>query len=193
MIEHLCSEQLMSLVHQRNAEAFTLLVRRHSQTFFRLAHNLIQDEQEAEDVIQDCFLKIWNKPNLWNPKLGVKFTTWFYKIVFYASLDKIKGKFRAASKPLSAEPAIDPKQESLIDLKSRLAILEGAMSKLSVKETKVIYLCLVKQFSHAEAAEEMNTGIRSLQGILMRAKNRLRDNFLQICDKKRGGGYGRSI
>ena len=184
------SEQLMDQVGQGNKLAFTKLVKRHSQAFFRLAHNMLHDEQEAEDVVQDSFLKIWNKPNLWDPNKGSKFTTWFYKIVFYGCLDKIKKKSRTAHKSLIAEPMTDPMQEYNVDLKKQMHILELAMKGLSEKENRAVFLCLIKQLSHIEAAKEMDTGVRSLQGILQRAKNRLRNKFLQTYKKRKGGSYG---
>ena len=190
MTKHQSSEQLMALVGQGCKNAFTKLVKRHSQAFFRLALNMLHDEQEAEDVIQESFLKIWNKPNLWDPHKGSKFTTWFYKIVFYGCLDKIKKNSRVVQKPLSTEPPIEPKQESHVDLKKNMVILEKAMSKLSEKENNAIILCLVKQLTHVEAAREMDTGVRSLQGILLRAKNRIRSNFLQNY-KRKGESYGK--
>ncbi|NRA45893.1 MAG: sigma-70 family RNA polymerase sigma factor [Oligoflexales bacterium] len=193
MYKHQSSEQLMGLACQGDKQAFTGLVKRHSQSFFRVALSLLHNEQEAEDVVQDAFLKIWNKPKLWDPSRGAKFTTWFYKIVFYGCLDKIRKNSRVPARSTAAEPTIDPKQEQQIDLKKRMDILKNAMEKLNDKENKAVFLCLIQQLSHAEAAEEMETGVRSLQGILMRAKTRLRSNFLDICNKRKGKNYGRSV
>ena len=73
-------------------DAFAVLVQRHTERFYRLAYRYVQNREEAEDIVQDAFLKLWEDPGRWQPERNSKFTTWFYRIVVNLCLDWQKKK-----------------------------------------------------------------------------------------------------
>ncbi len=80
-------------VKSGNKMAFKHLVEEHQQYAFNVAFRVVCNEEDAKDVVQDCFIKIWKNINSFNAKL--KFTTWMYKIVINSAIDKLRSGKRA--------------------------------------------------------------------------------------------------
>ncbi len=70
-------ESLMRLIRQGSHQAFAILVRRHTDRFFAAAFRMAGNSSMAEDMVQDAFLKIWNKPDQWKDDTSATITTWF--------------------------------------------------------------------------------------------------------------------
>src|SRR5215813_6355348 len=83
---------LLALIQTGSHHAFGVLVRRHTERFYRLAYRYVQNREAAEDIVQDAFLKLWEAPGRWQPERNSKFTTWFYRIVVNLCLDWQKKK-----------------------------------------------------------------------------------------------------
>lgn len=71
-----------------NKMAFKYLVEEHQQYAFNVAFRVVCNEEDAKDVVQESFIKIWKNINSFNAKL--KFTTWMYKIVINSAIDKLR-------------------------------------------------------------------------------------------------------
>lgn len=71
-----------------NKEAFGILVEQHQQYAFTLAFRVVCNEDDARDVVQDSFVKMWKNMKLYNPKN--KFTTWMYSIVTNTAIDMLR-------------------------------------------------------------------------------------------------------
>jgi RNA polymerase sigma-70 factor (ECF subfamily) len=80
-------ESLVRRLIQRDNQAFSILVRRHSDLFYRAAYKVVMNKEDAEDIVQNAFLKIWDRPKLWKDGKGAAFKTWFYKIVMNSCID----------------------------------------------------------------------------------------------------------
>ena len=85
-------ESLMEDVHAHNHEAFSILVKRHSKRFYFTAYHIVMEQQAAEDIVQNAFLKIWDKPQIWKKKKGAKFTSWFHRIVANQAIDAYRAR-----------------------------------------------------------------------------------------------------
>ena len=86
--------ELLDKIQQGDHAAFSLLVERHHQKFYHLAYRYLGHQDEAEDMVQIAFLKLWEDPFRWNKNKGTKFTTWFYRVVINLCLDH-KKKFKS--------------------------------------------------------------------------------------------------
>jgi RNA polymerase sigma-70 factor (ECF subfamily) len=76
-----------------DAQAFTLLVRSHQDYAFALAFRMLTDEDEAQDVVQETFIRVWK--NLDQYDTAQKFTTWLYAIVSRLCLDRLRSRSRS--------------------------------------------------------------------------------------------------
>ena len=89
--------------------AFRVLVERHSRNLFRLAYRMTGHQQDAEDVVQETFLRAYRQLSKFDDRAS--FGTWLYRIAVNCSLDLIRArKRRAAQTEPAAENASDPMQ-----------------------------------------------------------------------------------
>lgn len=89
--KHQTDEQLMSLVFARGSEqAFEELYNRYYKKLLWFSMRLVGSKEQAEDIVQDTFIKIIDKPAAFNPAL--KFSTWIYTIVNNACLTNMRNE-----------------------------------------------------------------------------------------------------
>jgi RNA polymerase sigma-70 factor (ECF subfamily) len=90
--------------------AFRVLVERHSRHLFRLAYRMTGHQQDAEDVVQDTFLRAYRQLSKFDDRAS--FGTWLYRIAANCSLDVIRARKRrnAQTEVPTVEDAPDPMQ-----------------------------------------------------------------------------------
>jgi RNA polymerase sigma-70 factor (ECF subfamily) len=71
-----------------NTNAFTVLVYRYKDLVFTLALRMVKNREEAEEVSQDTFIKVYNSLNRF--KGDSKFSTWIYRVAYNTCLDRLK-------------------------------------------------------------------------------------------------------
>lgn len=178
MVAELPSDgDLLQQIQDGNASAFAILVRRHQEKYYRLAYRYLANRESAEDMIQTAFLKLWENPNIWNPNKDVKFTTWFYRVVVNACLDK-KKKHRTLALPESFEIKDDrPNQEMQSIHNEAQALVQTHLTALPDRQKTALILCFYEELSHIDAAQIMKISVKALQSLLMRAKITLRQDM----------------
>ncbi len=89
--------------------AFRVLVERHSRHLFRLAYRMTGHQQDAEDVVQETFLRAYRRLSKFDDRAS--FGTWLYRIAANCALDLIRARKRRGSQTEAADPdAPDPMQ-----------------------------------------------------------------------------------
>lgn len=177
--QDLSDESLMALVEKGDRQAFSHLLRRHSATFFRVAWRFVGDEGEAEDVVQEAFLKLWDKPDSYKPRPGVKFTSWFYRVVSNAALDRVRKRKRVAVNSDYVDYVADDRagQDSALIEQHRRDALEAAIAALPDKQKMALNLCFYEGVSNKEAAAIIGVKVKALESLLMRAKSNIKDHI----------------
>src|SRR4029450_13457465 len=81
---------VLARARQGDSEAFRALVERHSRSVFRLAFRMTGNEQDAEDVVQESFLRAYKQLGRFESRAN--FGTWLYRIVSNCSVDLMRAK-----------------------------------------------------------------------------------------------------
>src|ERR1700704_4987181 len=103
------SAAVLARARQGDSEAFRALVERHSRSVFRLAYRMTGNEQDAEDVVQESFLRAYRQLAKFDDRAS--FGTWLYRIAANCSLDLIRArKRRSENQEGPVEGAPDPLQ-----------------------------------------------------------------------------------
>lgn len=179
--EHSDSD-LLELIHDGDKSAFTELVNRHAGRFYRIAFRFLNNRDNAEDIVQDAFLKLWNNTAKWKRGYDAKFTTWFSRIVINLCLDFRKKNSRIQD---FSENELRGSGETPYEaVKRRLysEMLYYYIDQLPERQQTAINLCFYEGFSNKEAAEIMEINVKALESLLMRAKAGLREKIIS------GGG-----
>jgi len=181
---NLDDESLICQIQEGSHEAFSALVNRHSNRFYRIAYRLVFSKDDAEDIVQEAFLKLWNRPNLWDPGKRAKFTTWFYRVVINLCLD-LRKKKKLINLPEDIEfPDENPGPDVLFDVHQKQAVLERFIHELPERQQLALNLCFYEGLSNSEAAQIIGVKVKALQSLVMRAKTTLKHNVKQYL----GGG-----
>ena len=171
--------RLLSRVCEGNESAFATLVRRHSERFYRVAYRFTGNRAEAEDAVQDAFMKLWEKPTLWRADRKASFTTWFYRVVINLCLDRARKK---RPSPLADDRGIVDEratQEEELMRNEQQKRLENAIQALPERQRVALNLCFYEELSNQEAADIMEIKLKALQSLLMRAKITLKSQLME--------------
>ena len=180
---HLDDESLICRIQEGSHEAFAALVDRHSNRFYRIAYRLVSSRDDAEDIVQEAFLKLWDRPNLWDPGKRAKFTTWFYRVVINLCLDLRKKKKLINLPEDIAFADENPGPDVLFDVHQKQSVLEQFIHELPERQQLAVNLCFYEGLSNYEAAQIMGVKVKALQSLVMRAKTTLRFNVKRYLDR----------
>lgn len=165
-----------AILKKNDVSAFQFLVDRYKHMVFTLAMKMLKNNEEAEEVAQDVFLKVYQA--LDNFKGDSKFSTWIYKIAYYRSLDYIKKQKRH----LLTSSIDDEVEYHLPSVESTLAQFEGeerkktirkAISNLPENDALVITLHYLEEMSLKEISDIMDLSVNTLKVRLFRSRKRL--------------------
>lgn len=171
-------ESLMIRVQQGDHRAFSALVNRHTDRFYAAAYRLLNNPGDAEDMVQDAFLKLWDNPMIWKPDQGAKFTTWFYKVITNLSIDRMRKRNKMSSSELmDLYEDESTMQDKSLEEKQEQAHLEEAIQALPEKQRVALNLCFYEGLSNKDAADILGIKVKALESLLMRAKAGIRDQL----------------
>ena len=164
-------------------DAFRHLVERHSRSVFRLAYRLTGHEQDAEDVVQEAFLKAFREIRRFEARSS--FATWLYRITVNCSHDLLRQRPRAGSRPSLDDPGLrvaadlaDPSAaaDPLRGLASRRIDerVRRAMSELSDQERSAFVMRHFEGLSIEEIGRVLDLKASAAKHSIFRAVHKLR-------------------
>ncbi len=150
-----------------------------SSIVFGLILKILSDRQEAEEVLGDIYMQIWERSSTYDPSLS-KPVSWILMITRSRSIDKVRAgsKRRSLSDPLDnavADSGDDPEKNSIIDEKRK--IIRNALSELDDNQKKAIELAYYFGMSQSEIAEELNKPLGTVKSWIRFGMRRLRDKL----------------
>jgi RNA polymerase sigma-70 factor, ECF subfamily len=174
------SAAVLARARQGDSEAFRALVERHSRSVFRLAFRMTGNEQDAEDVVQESFLRAYKQLGRFESRAN--FGTWLYRIVSNCSVDLMRAKqarhdqTRGESLDEAVElPANDlPTPERLAQSAEIQRRVQGALAALSPLERAAFTLRHYEGRSIDEISRTLGLGTSAAKHSVFRAVKKLR-------------------
>ncbi len=173
-------EQLLPLILSKDDRAFSHVYDMYSKSLFSVISNLIKDRDEAEDVLQEVFVKIWKNIDSYNESKG-RFYTWIINIARNTSIDKLRSKgYSNSQKNLSSDNFVH-----LLDNSNKLTHqidtigIREFVNKLKPKCIQIIDLLFFKGYTQQEASEELAIPLGTVKTQNRNCINDLR-KFLQV-------------
>ncbi len=180
-MRNLTDIEIIDSVKRGNTADFSLLIKRYQDRAFSLLKRLLKNEMDAEEALQDCFLKAFNA--LKDFRQDAKFSTWFYRIVYNTGLTLITSRKRKIEQEMTS---IDEHFELADDDNEIYATSENARSyvlkivdKLPVRNALVVILFYVDGLSLTEISQVLGTSLVNTKVLLHRSRNALRDLLLK--------------
>jgi RNA polymerase sigma-70 factor, ECF subfamily len=148
---------------------------------YNFANWLTQDRAEAEDLIQETYMKALK--GFASFRQGTNFRAWMYKILRNTFLTSRTGLQATMTVSLDdeedpvAEPAIKETPESVLLASMDQQAIENALGKLPVKFREVILLCDVEEMSYQEISETLAIPIGTVMSRLSRGRKTMRESL----------------
>jgi RNA polymerase sigma-70 factor (ECF subfamily) len=179
-----------------NDAAFDELMARYKKPILNFVYRMLKDAEEADDVAQDVFVRVYRKLGTFKPDLSrvdatKVFSTWLFAVANHAAIDRLRWRKRHPTSPLSELP--DGATTSRHDVITEASAHElgeqisTAVARLPQDQQTALILCEYNGLSYAEAAQIMKSSIKSVELRLYRAKRTLREILKSVHDD-----FGRS-
>jgi RNA polymerase sigma-70 factor (ECF subfamily) len=185
---------LVAQAREGDTRAFGDLVRRYEGKIFRLANHITQNREDAEDVLQETFMKAYE--HLEQFKGDSKFYTWIVRIAVNQALMKLRR--RKTDKSVSLDEEIDTGEDTVVReiaawgenpeeqfTREELGeILDGAVQSLEPPYRSVFVLRDVEDLSTEETAEALGLSVPAVKSRLLRARLQLREKLTRLFKRK---------
>lgn len=173
-------EEILPLILKKDDKAFTTLYDMYSKSLFGVISNLIREQEEAEDVLQEVFVKIWKNIESYNESKG-RFYTWILNIARNTAIDKLRSKsFNNSQKNLSSDNFVHLLDDSnkLTNRIDTIGIQEF-VKKLKPKCIQLIELLFFQGYTQQEASDELEIPLGTVKTQNRNCINDLR-NYLKV-------------
>ena len=162
----------MNRVQHRDREAFAVLVARHLDTIHAFNYRMTKNAEDAADLAQETFLRVWNSAATWRPD-RVKFTTWLHRIARNLCIDAHRRR-RETQEPDSNLAAEDGEPEDAATTARLRLALDEAITDLPERQRTALVLCHREGMTNREAALVLEVSVDALESLLARARRTLR-------------------
>ncbi|HYK58708.1 MAG TPA: sigma-70 family RNA polymerase sigma factor [Bryobacteraceae bacterium] len=186
--------ELVSRAQAGEDEAFSELVSRYQNKIYRLAKNITQNNEDAEDVLQEAFLKAYS--HLKGFQRNSRFYTWIVRIAVNEALMKLRKRRSDRTVPLdepveTGEEAVtreiavwDDNPEQRYSHEEMQQILDDAVEDLKPDFRTVFVLRDIEELSTEETAETLGISIPAVKSRLLRARLALREKLTRKFKRK---------
>ncbi len=150
---------------------------------YRLAVSMTGNRQEAEDVVQEILIKIWNKRDQWH--LIQNMEAWSMRLTRNLSIDKLRSKHRRTDDIEEAYSLSDNNRlEKQIEAKFTLEKVSNWMKLLPEKQKIVLHLRDIEGLSYKEIAEQTGIDDNQVKTYLFRARKNLRNKLKALYENE---------
>ena len=154
--------------------AARVLIERLGPRLLRHVSRMLGDRAEAEDIVQETFLKLWKIAPDWRQG-EAKVSTWAFRVAINLTTDKLRARRATVDIDAIAEPESD--LESAVNRMTnadRLAALDAALATLPERQRQAVSLRHIEELSNPEIAEIMDIGIEAVESLTARGKRALK-------------------
>ena len=165
--------ELVRRVGEGDVHAAEALVARKLPRMTALAHRLLGDRTEAEDVVQEAFLRVWKSAASWRPG-AAKFDTWMHRVAYNLCTDRLRKRREVALPETWDAPDPQPLADAGITAEQQSDAVGRALASLAPRQREAIVLTYYQELPNREAAALMGIGVDALESLLARGRRALR-------------------
>ncbi|NWA03478.1 RNA polymerase sigma factor [Pseudomonas gingeri] len=168
--------ELLARIGNNEPAAVNEMVSRKLPRLLALAGRILGDADEAKDVAQESFLRIWRQAANWRSG-EARFDTWLHRVALNLCHDRLR---RRKERPLADDEEMievvdsTPSPDEQLEATARSEQMAAALATLPDRQREAIVLQYYQELSNIEAAALMNISVEALESLLSRARRNLR-------------------
>lgn len=177
-----CVERLA----QRDAAALREVIAAHAERLHRIAWRMIGDAGEAEDIVQEALLRLWDQ----SPELAARHPAgstaaaslrlggWLARVVTNLAIDRLRRNRRIAPGEVPERADDAPLADAVVVAEDESARARALIAALPDRQRAAIVLTYFEDLPNAEAAAALDMNIKAFESLLHRAREALRQAFV---------------
>jgi RNA polymerase sigma-70 factor, ECF subfamily len=175
-VRELSDESILARV-QSEPWLFTAILERYQDAFLRKAKTIIFNEQDAEEVVQDAFTKVYMNAHRFEVREGAKFSSWAYTILINTALTRYQKNVKEGKRTILLDPEY---MELMGEMKEHNAFkqdadaIERVLVRLPGHFARVLRLHYLEHWSHKDIADETGETVGAIKARIHRAKAEFR-------------------
>lgn len=169
-------KDLLGKVAAGDRDALRAIYLRQSSRLFGIAMAILRDRTAAADVLQESFLRVWQRAGQFNADRG-EGATWLSAIVRYASLDaaRARGREIPTDDPGLGDTMVEPEAIGLIAADEEGKLLRACLERLPAANRQGIIMAFVHGLSHPEIALKLDQPLGTIKSWIRRGLLNLRE------------------
>ncbi|WP_420405105.1 sigma-70 family RNA polymerase sigma factor [Nisaea sp.] len=168
---------LLGLVANGDQAAFDRLVTRHRGAVCAFAYRILGNRSDGEEVVQECFARVWSHAPRWNPAGSAK--SWIYRIAHNLAVDRLRARRPSVDIETREFEDGNPTPEQALAEKRAATGLRDAVALLPERQRIAISLFHLKDMTADEVANSMEISVDALESLLRRARAKLKEIVLR--------------
>ncbi len=169
--------ELLSAVARGDERAFAVIYDRYSSILFGLLLRIVRDRPEAEDVLQDVFLQIWQQAVNFDPARGRAFT-WLVTLARSRAIDRLRSRdARERTANAAAQEAVEEVGDALSDAvrAEQSEVVRGALAAIPEEQRRALMLAYFEGLSQTEIAERTGQPLGTVKTRMRAGLHKLRE------------------
>jgi len=174
-------DELIRAIQGGEQELYAVVIRKYQQQLYVYCYHLLMQREEAEDALQDVFLKGYEKLNLYKP--GASFSAWLYKIAYHHCVNLLHKRRRTELLHMLLKPLRNHSVDdgyAFARRKEVRALSVSSLQRLSPLERSLIVLRVVEGRSYEEIGRMYSYSQAALRKKVERAKSKLKKIWIEL-------------
>jgi len=160
----LLEKHIVELLQERNDKAISLLYEHYGDTLYGVAKKVVRDEELAQDVLQESFVKIWKKSDSYDASKA-KLFTWLFRITRNTAIDKLRSVNTKSDKEIQMDVS-DVYNLGVESIKPELIDIRENLDKIENKYQIVLEALFFHGMTQQEASDELDIPLGTIKSRL---------------------------
>ena len=178
--------ELVAAIAAGDQSAARELLNRHLTRLLNVAYRLLGNRDDAEEVVQDVFLKVWTHAVKWEPGRA-KFETWMHRVTLNLCYDRLRRRKEVNVEEMPDQTDERPGPAETLQQSQIAMQVRAAMQELPERQRAALTLCHLQGVSNIEAAQIMEISVEAVESLLARARRGLKVKLKESAGDLVGG------
>ena len=160
----LLEKHIIELLQERNDKAISLLYEHYGDTLYGIALKVVRDEELAQDVLQESFVKIWKKSDSYD-STKAKLFTWLFRITRNTAIDKLRSINTKSDREIQMDVS-DVYNVGIDSIKPEFLDVKENLDKIELKYQVVLDALFFQGMTQQEASDELDIPLGTIKSRL---------------------------